>query len=232
MVVHTIVEGDTPWGLAVFYDVTVAAIMALNPGLDPTGLQIGDIVRIPANAASTPTPTPTATPTPTPSPSPPPTPEPTPTRTEVVVHTIVEGDTPWGLAVSYDVTVAAILELNPGLDATGLQIGDIVRIPANAASTSTPTPTATPTPGSGPTLADLELPASGWGLIAWRGAETAAADAIGQTRVRAIHAWDALAQRWVSYFPELAGFGVNTLTTLVRGGVYFVYVAEPGEGAP
>ena len=231
---HTIEEGDTPWGLAVAYDVTVAAILALNPGLDPTGLQIGDIVRIPANAASTPTPAPTATPTPTPSPtpSPTPTPEPTATRTAVVVHTIVEGDTPWGLAVAYDVTVAAIMELNPGLDPTGLQIGDIVRIPANAASTPTPSPTATPTLGSGPTLADLELPASGWGLISWRGAETAAADAIGASRVRAIHAWDALAQRWVSYYPDLAGFGLNTLTTLVPGGVYFVYVAEPGEGAP
>lgn len=133
---HVIAQNDTLWHLARAYGVTVSAIEELNPGLDPTALRIGDVVRIPPNATPTPTPEPT----------------PVPPRTAVTEHTVVAGDTLSGLAVAYDVTTSGILELNPLLDPEGLQIGATVFIPPNATPTPTPTPTpegtatATPTP--------------------------------------------------------------------------------------
>lgn len=44
---YIIQPGDTFWKLAQRYGTTVEAIMALNPGLDPQNLQIGQTVRIP-----------------------------------------------------------------------------------------------------------------------------------------------------------------------------------------
>lgn len=45
---HTIVAGDTLSGIAAQYDTTTDAIIALNPGLDPDSINIGDTIRIPA----------------------------------------------------------------------------------------------------------------------------------------------------------------------------------------
>lgn len=44
---YIIQPGDTFWKLAQRYGTTVEAIVALNPGLDPQNLQIGQMVRIP-----------------------------------------------------------------------------------------------------------------------------------------------------------------------------------------
>ena len=45
---HTIVSGDTLSGIAAQYDTDVDAILALNPGLTPDSIGIGDTIRIPA----------------------------------------------------------------------------------------------------------------------------------------------------------------------------------------
>jgi hypothetical protein len=79
-----------------------------------------------------------------------------------IIHTIVEGDTPFGVAVQYDIDGFLLLQAN-GLTeetATGLQIGDTLIIPLEGCNVESlpsflaPTPeagveTATPTPGSG-----------------------------------------------------------------------------------
>lgn len=76
------------------------------------------------------TPVPTPEPTPTPDPSPTPTPEPTADTTEEAFeYTIVAGDTLLAIAVSFDVTLDEILDLNPGLDPDTLQIGQIILVP-------------------------------------------------------------------------------------------------------
>ena len=44
---HKIVAGDNFWALSRKYNTTVPEIMAMNPGVDPYQLQIGQLIRIP-----------------------------------------------------------------------------------------------------------------------------------------------------------------------------------------
>ena len=90
-----------------------------------------------ATPAATPRPaaTPVATPEPAPSPSPAATPEPTPAPEPgaVVEHRVADGETLWSISQLYGVTIADIEALNPDLDASLLQIGQVVFIPAGTA---------------------------------------------------------------------------------------------------
>jgi LysM repeat protein len=45
---HTIADGDTFWALSVKYNCTVEKIEAMNPGVEPTKLVIGQVIRLPA----------------------------------------------------------------------------------------------------------------------------------------------------------------------------------------
>ncbi len=51
---YTIKSGDTLFALAKRYNTTVAAIMAINPGIDPNNLQIGQVICIPRAMPPTP----------------------------------------------------------------------------------------------------------------------------------------------------------------------------------
>lgn len=44
--VHVIKAGDTLWALAQTYKTTVNNLLQLNPGIVPTNLQIGQIIKI------------------------------------------------------------------------------------------------------------------------------------------------------------------------------------------
>ncbi|MCD5406317.1 MAG: LysM peptidoglycan-binding domain-containing protein [Desulfotomaculum sp.] len=101
---YTIKCGDTFWLLAKRFNTTADAIIAVNPGVDPRNLQIGQIVCIPK-------------------PSMPPVPS------ETFPYTIKSGDTFWLLAKRFNTTADAIIAVNPGVNPRNLQIGQIVRIP-------------------------------------------------------------------------------------------------------
>jgi LysM repeat protein len=64
----------------------------------------------------------------------PPPPAPAPTVTE---YTVVAGDTPAGIAKKLNVKLAALLEANPGLKPTALQINQKLHVPAAAPAAST-----------------------------------------------------------------------------------------------
>nr|WP_227019136.1 LysM peptidoglycan-binding domain-containing protein [Sinanaerobacter chloroacetimidivorans] len=96
-----------------------------------------------------PAPAPRPTPAPTPVPTPVPTPAPVCTG---VIHTIRAGDTLYMLARNYNVTLDAILNANPNVNPSNLQIGSQICIPrAPGAPMPTPMPTPAPAPMPVPT---------------------------------------------------------------------------------
>ncbi|WP_143598597.1 LysM peptidoglycan-binding domain-containing protein, partial [Tissierella sp. P1] len=117
---YTIKAGDTLYKLAITYKTTVEAIMAINPGINPNNLQIGQVICIPGS---------TTTPPPTRCPS------------GSFAYTIKSGDTLYKLAITHNTTVEAIMAINPGINPNNLQIGQVICIPG---STTTPPPTRCP----------------------------------------------------------------------------------------
>lgn len=102
---YTIRPGDTLFLLAQRFNTTVAAIQRLNPGIDPNRLQIGQVICIPG--AMPPTTCPQGS----------------------FPYTIRSGDTLFLLAQRFNTTVAAIMQINPGINPNRLMIGQTICIP-------------------------------------------------------------------------------------------------------
>ncbi|MCS7179089.1 MAG: LysM peptidoglycan-binding domain-containing protein [Anaerolineae bacterium] len=135
---HQVQPNDTLSAIAVRYDTTVEEIIALNPGLNPDALQIGQVLLIPP-----------ARPTPTPSPVPG-TVTPTPTPGDYIIHVVAPGETLISIAQKYGVTVALIRAANPEIPAGS----DVIRVNQSLIiprGTPMPTPTPTPNPRATPT---------------------------------------------------------------------------------
>lgn len=113
-VTHSIKSGEILLVIAAEYGVSIEAIMALNPTVDPTTLQIGQKLLIPITATPAPPPAATSPPKPT---------------QELLFQTIQAGDTLLALALQFDVPLDLILMVNPMLDPLNLQIGQKVLIP-------------------------------------------------------------------------------------------------------
>ncbi|MEY8415468.1 LysM peptidoglycan-binding domain-containing protein, partial [Tissierella praeacuta] len=103
----TIKAGDTIYSIAMTYNTTVDAILAVNPGLNPNNLQIGQVICIPRGITPPPPTCPVGT----------------------FAYTIKAGDTIYSIAMTYNTTVDAILAVNPGLNPNNLQIGQVICIP-------------------------------------------------------------------------------------------------------
>lgn len=95
---YTVKSGDTLWLLANRFGTSVDAIKRLN-GLTSDNLQIGQVLRIPAEQSSS-----------------------------SFDYTVRSGDTLWLLANRFGTTVDAIRRLN-GLTSDNLQIGQVLKIP-------------------------------------------------------------------------------------------------------
>ena len=100
---YVIRSGDTLFAIAQRFNTTVAAIIVLNPGLDPNGLRIGQTICVPQAATTCPGGT---------------------------FYTIQPGDTLFSIATRFDISLGALQTANPGLDPTRLVPGQRICIPA------------------------------------------------------------------------------------------------------
>ena len=100
---YTVRPGDTLARIASRFNTTVAAILRVNPGLEPDRLFPGQRICIPQR--------------------------PRPPVCPGFIYTVQLGDTLFTLARRFNTTVAAILKANPGLDPDRLFVGQRICIP-------------------------------------------------------------------------------------------------------
>lgn len=104
---YTVQPGDTLSGIASRMGTTVASMMHANPQIEHADrLDVGEVLHLPADARP-----PQAPPQP-------------------AVHQIRPGDTLWQLARTHQTDVATLARLNHIRDPHRLQIGDVLRVPA------------------------------------------------------------------------------------------------------
>jgi LysM repeat protein len=132
--------GDTLWSIARRFDISVEALAAANPGVDPLRLREGQTLRVPSSLAAVaasaspkdePRKAPAAVPTAA-RPAEAPVAAPAALDAAARMHTVSEGDTVWDLARRYGVSVAGILAENAGLNPVRLHVGQLVRVPGGA----------------------------------------------------------------------------------------------------
>lgn len=143
---YTIKSGDTFASVAARFGVLLEDLLAANPGVNPSTLNAGDVIKLPTDVPRD-APTSTAEPEPTEDDAtaaateePTSTPEPEPTATSEPVATattsslgqtyiVQSGDIPVAIAEKFGITVEALLAANPGIDPRGLQVGQVLTIP-------------------------------------------------------------------------------------------------------
>jgi LysM repeat protein len=131
---HTVLEGQSLWSIAVQYNVKLGDILWLNQLPEDVVLQPGELIRVRLAPDETPPPTPTP----------------------ILYHSVRTGQTLWEIAFTYNLTLDELLALNNIDQNTLLQPGDQLLV-REAAPTPVPTlpPTETPilaTPTAAPTI--------------------------------------------------------------------------------
>lgn len=100
---HLVARGDTWFGIANRYRISARDLAAANPGVDPERIRIGQTLRVPGAEA-------------------PP---------SAVTHRVGPGDTLWGIARRYNVSVEQIRRAN-GMTDDRVRLGQTLRIPDGA----------------------------------------------------------------------------------------------------
>ncbi len=128
-VIHIVRRGESTWSIAMHYGVTVAAVAEANGLSNPGRIFAGTPLVIPGGTAP---PAPRAAPA-----------QPAPTSGGQVIHIVRRGESTWGIAMHYGVTVAAVADANglsnPGRIFAGMGLVIPGGTPAPRASHPEPT---------------------------------------------------------------------------------------------
>ena len=126
---YTVVKGDTLFGVAKKFGMTVDDLKTLN-GLSSNNLNIGQALNVRVAGTSSPTPT-----------------QPTRQQTGTSTYTVVPGDTLFGVAKKFGMTVEDLKSFN-GLTSNNLSVGQVLKVRGQGSGTTTPTtpPPVTPPP--------------------------------------------------------------------------------------
>ncbi|MBQ9556792.1 MAG: LysM peptidoglycan-binding domain-containing protein [Muribaculaceae bacterium] len=132
---HTVEQGETLYGLAKRYGLSIDDLIAANPGAD-NGLKVGQVLTIPATASSSSRATQAVASqqvhdafdrsNPTPQVS-------VPQGSDPVFHTIQAGENIYSLAKRYNSSIEGIISANPGLKPDEYTAGAKVKIVPNSA---------------------------------------------------------------------------------------------------
>ncbi len=134
---HVVKVGQTLWTIAALYQVTVEDLLWLNNLSADSLLQPGDELQVRLDPN-----------------------RPRPTPTPLVAHQVQSGETLWGIALRYGLSLDQLLAYNR-LDANAiLQPGDAIYIVDPTLLTPTPTPLPTPLPPLPATLLPSPMPAA------------------------------------------------------------------------
>ncbi|GLI63560.1 hypothetical protein VaNZ11_006542 [Volvox africanus] len=152
---YPIREADTLWSISQVYGTSLQNIQVMNPGIDPDGLQIGQVIKVPCSGPST-SPSPalqflTSSPSPSPSPG-------------TCTYVVKAGDTLWVISQAYSTTLGYLQAINQGFNPNYLQVGQVINVPCsgtNQQSVQNPIPTSSPGPSPGGTaLLGSRVPAA------------------------------------------------------------------------
>lgn len=99
---YMIQQGDNLWDIARRYGVSVEQLLALNPGINPQNLALGQVIYVPSPMGKGP---------------------------RLMPYVIQQGDYPWKIANRFGITVEQILALNPGINPNDLRIGQVIYLP-------------------------------------------------------------------------------------------------------
>lgn len=137
---YVIAKGDTLATVATKKGVSLKALQAANPGVDPRKLKVGQKIQIPAATGSTATVAGTSTEGSAAAPS----------EGVEKTYTVKAGDTLARIATKHHTTVKAIAALNGLKSQNSLKVGQKLKLPAGkssgAASSATPSAATTPVP--------------------------------------------------------------------------------------
>ena len=107
---HTVSSGHTLWGISKMYAVSLNDIRSANPGMGD-GLQIGQVIKVPLDKVDR---------------------KQAKTAPELdgnsLVHTVVKGETLFGICRKYSIAKEALMGANPGMT-EALTIGQEIRVP-------------------------------------------------------------------------------------------------------
>ncbi|WP_018969305.1 LysM peptidoglycan-binding domain-containing protein [Rubritalea marina] len=171
---YTVESGDHLTKIARKHDTSVAELLAINPGINPNALRIGQRVNIPASAESKETveqiaaaagtkPAPVVEETPAA-----PADKPAAPKAAIVVeeapsgpipYIVQQGDTMFNLSRKHNTTVAAIKAVNPGLDPRKMWAGRKMYLPAPKQAAPQAKPAATPAAAPAPEAPAAPAPA-------------------------------------------------------------------------